>query len=37
MNKTNHDHYLEYYDKESLDVVYSKYKEDFDKYNYEKL
>ena len=37
MNKTNHKHYLEYYDKESLDVVYNKYKEDFEKYNYKKL
>ena len=37
INKSSHDHYLEYYDKKSLDVVYEKYKKDFEKYNYKKL
>ena len=37
VNKSDHDHYLNYYNKESLDIVYSKYKEDFKKYNYERL
>ena len=37
VNKTEHEHYLKYYDKESLDIVYEKYKEDFEKFNYKKL
>ena len=37
VNKSNHEHYLTYYDEESLDVVYNKYKEDFEKYNYKKI
>jgi hypothetical protein len=37
INKSNHDHYSTYYDKESLDIVYERYKEDFKKYNYKKL
>ena len=36
-NKTKHENYLNYYDKETLDIVYNKYKEDFKKYNYKKL
>ena len=36
-NKSDHDHYLKYYSKESLDIVYDRYKEDFKKYNYERL
>ena len=36
-NKSNHDHYLEYYNKESLDIIYDRYKEDFEKFNYKKL
>ena len=37
VNKSDHKHYLTYYDKESLDIVYNKYKEDFEKFNYKKL
>ena len=37
INKSNHDHYLEYYNKESLNIIYNRYKEDFKKYNYERL
>ena len=36
-NKSKHDHYLELYDQESLDVVYSRYREDFEKFNYKKI
>ena len=36
-NKSNHNHYLDYYNKESLSIVYKKYKEDFEKFNYKKL
>ena len=36
-NKSNHDHYLNHYNKESLDIIYNRYKEDFKKYNYKKL
>ena len=36
-NKSNRDHYLEYYNKESLNMVYERYKEDFEKFNYKKL
>ena len=36
INKSNHDHYLKYYDQESLDIVNDRYKEDFKKYNYKK-
>ena len=36
VNKSNHDHYLKYYSKESLDIIYDRYKEDFEKYNYKK-
>ena len=37
VNKSNHGHYLKYYNKDSLDIVYDRYKEDFEKYNYKKL
>ena len=37
VNKSNHDHYLNYYNKESLNIIYDRYKEDFKKYNYKKL
>jgi len=37
INKSNHDHYSTYYNRESLDVIYDRYKEDFKKYNYKKL
>ena len=36
-NKTDHKEYLNYYNEESLNIVYEKYKEDFDKFNYKKL
>tara|TARA_R110002020_G_scaffold3383_1_gene15144 strand:+ start:49 stop:585 length:537 start_codon:yes stop_codon:yes gene_type:complete len=36
-NKSNHDHYLKYYNKESLNIIYDRYKEDFEKFNYKKL
>tara|TARA_R100000808_G_C2089225_1_gene110244 strand:+ start:169 stop:789 length:621 start_codon:yes stop_codon:yes gene_type:complete len=36
-NKTICEHYLKYYDTESLNMVYDKYKEDFEKFNYKKL
>ena len=35
-NKTKHKHYLKYYNKESLDIVYNKYEKDFEKFNYKK-
>ena len=34
VNKSNHEHYLNYYNEESLNIIYNKYKEDFEKYNY---
>ena len=37
INKSNHNNYLEYYNKESLNIIYNRYKEDFEKYNYKKL
>ena len=37
VNKSIHDHYLNCYDQESLDIIYNRYKEDFKKYNYKKL
>ena len=36
-NKTNHNHYLEYYNKKSLDIIYDKYKNDFKTFNYKKI
>tara|TARA_R110002020_G_scaffold50211_1_gene142102 strand:- start:1210 stop:1746 length:537 start_codon:yes stop_codon:yes gene_type:complete len=36
-NKSNHKHYLEYYNTESLDIIYNRYKKDFKKFNYKKL
>ena len=36
-NKSNHDCYLSYYNRESLDIVYNAYKKDFKKFNYKKL
>jgi len=33
-NKSNHNHYLDYYNEESLNIIYNKYKKDFEKYNY---
>ena len=37
INKSNHDHYSTYYNKESLNIIYNRYKEDFKKFNYKKL
>tara|TARA_R100001244_G_C5103168_1_gene119332 strand:- start:39 stop:578 length:540 start_codon:yes stop_codon:yes gene_type:complete len=37
INKSNHDHYSIYYNKESLNIIYDRYKKDFEKYNYKKL
>ena len=37
VNKSNHENYLNYYNKQTLDIVYDRYKEDFEKYNYKKL
>ena len=36
-NKSNRNHFLEYYNKNSLDTIYERYKEDFEKFNYKKL
>ena len=36
-NKSDHDHYLSYYNKESLNIIYDRYREDFKKYNYKKI
>ena len=36
-NKSNRNHYLEYYNKESLNIIYNRYKKDFKKFNYKKL
>ena len=36
-NNSKHEYYLNYYDKDSLDIVYDRYKQDFDKFNYKKL
>ena len=35
-NKSNHNNYLEYYNKQYLDIIYDKYKKDFIKFNYKK-
>ena len=37
INKSTRMNYLNYYNKHSLDIVYERYKEDFEKYNYKKL
>ena len=36
-NTSKHKEYLHYYNEESLSIVYDKYKEDFDKFNYKRL
>tara|TARA_R100000742_G_C4221744_1_gene45347 strand:- start:41 stop:577 length:537 start_codon:yes stop_codon:yes gene_type:complete len=36
-NKSDHKHFSCYYNKKSSDIIYNRYKEDFDKYNYKKL
>ena len=37
VNKSNHDHYSSYYNEESSNIIYDRYKKDFEKYNYKKL
>ena len=37
VNKSNRKHYLNYYNKKSLNIIYDRYKEDFKKYNYKKI
>ena len=37
INKSNHDHYSIYYNRESLDIIHDRYKEDFERYNYKKI
>ena len=36
-NKSNHNHYSTYYNKNSIDIIYDRYKEDFKRYNYKKI
>ena len=36
-NSTNHEYYLNYYNKYALNVVYDIYKEDFKRFNYKKI
>ena len=36
-NKSNRNDFLEYYNKDSLKIIYNRYKEDFKKFNYKKL
>ena len=36
-NKSNHSHYLDYYNSDSLNIIYNRYKKDFNKFNYKKL
>ena len=35
--KSNHTHYLDYYDQETLDLVYERFSQDFERFNYEKI
>jgi|19_taG_2_1085344.scaffolds.fasta_scaffold84586_2 hypothetical protein len=37
INKSTHMKYLNYYNKHSLDIVYERYKEDFEKFNYKRI
>jgi chondroitin 4-sulfotransferase 11 len=37
INKSTHTSYLSYYNKHALDIVYERYKEDFEKFNYERI
>ena len=37
INKSKHKHYLDYYNQETLDIVYERYKEDFEKFNYKRI
>ena len=36
-NKSDHKHYLNYYNNESLDIIYDRYKKDFEKFNYKRI
>ena len=36
-NKSNHSHYLDYYNSDSLNIIYNRYEKDFNKFNYKKL
>ena len=36
-NKSYHNDYLEYYNEESLSIIYKRYKDDFKKFNYKKI
>ena len=36
-NKSDHNHFSNYYNEESLDIIYNRYKKDFKKYNYKKI
>ena len=36
-NESKHKEYLNYYNKESLNIVHERYKKDFEKFNYKKL
>ena len=36
-NKIEREEHLNYYNKESLDIVYNRYKEDFEKFNYKRI
>jgi len=37
VNESSHEHFSNYYNKKSYDIIYSRYKKDFEKYNYRKL
>jgi hypothetical protein len=37
INNSIHEHYLNYYNNKSLNIIYHRYKEDFKKFNYKKL
>ena len=37
INKSKRDDYMEYYNQKTLNIVYERYKEDFEKFNYKKL
>ena len=36
-NKSDHDHFSSYYDEKSSNIIYNRYKEDFERYNYKKI
>ena len=37
INKSTRMNYLNYYNKHSLDIVYERYKEDFERFNYKRI